>query len=763
MTAPPAPTRAPPLITIGLVNAANAQLLERLLGNDYDSHRGLEGDGNQFENCELIIVDGFSLNHHRDQIKTLRAQTNHPFLPVLLVTDNRAGPNSRITAELGDTVDDILRIPTSRAELLARIDNLLRLGRLSREQEASRKQLSSVVNALSTLNACDSIVVRAQSEDELLQTLCQTIIDEEGYRLAWIGFVHQDKGCPVRIRASAGPATGFVEALESSWRKNSANQSSVLRTIRSGTTAVIHDIAMEPASAARDHALTHGLGAAITLSLKPTTGPTGCLTIYSATPRPFSVEERQLLSRLADNLVFGINTLRMRQEREAQATEIHSLAYTDALTGLPNRRHLLDFLDKALSRNQTEETQAAVLFIDMDGFKLINDALGHDVGDEVIIQIGQRLQTSVRDSDLVVRQGGDEFIVVMLNEPRRGEVDDGETFLENVHILVERIITHLNEPLTAGGHSHRLGASVGISLCPDHGHHAATLIENADKAMFAAKERKDNRGHLFSEDITEKRHRRLSMEARLRQALEHQKFTLHYQPIFELASLRIVSTEALIRWPQEDGELLMPGSFMPLMEETGLIRPLGDWVLETAARQLQAWQDQGMPLWMAINLSLNQLYPHGDTEALAKRVKPFVHPSHIHLEVTENALMREPQVIEGLLTELNGHGFRLAIDDFGTGYSSLSRLQHLPIHTLKIDRSFVNEICHTHTKGAVLAPIIQKMATSLSLETIAEGIETDQQRKHLQDLGVQWGQGFWFSKAIPAEEFQSLYKPQQDR
>jgi diguanylate cyclase (GGDEF)-like protein len=577
-----------------------------------------------------------------------------------------------------------------------------------------------VVSALHTLNACDAIVVRSRTEQALIQDLCRTIVDEEGYRLSWIGFASDRQHQDMNIQAWAGDATDFIPELEAAWAASPSLQGSVAATLRSGKTQIITDIArgMAP-SRARDSALKHGLKAAITLPLLPETGPSGCLAIYSDTVDQFGEEERQLLTRLSDNLVFGINALRAHQERDQHASKIHDMAFSDALTGLPNRRHLVNHLDGVLNNPGDRQSSGAVMFIDLDGFKLINDALGHESGDQVLRQIAHRLQNTVRDGDLVVRHGGDEFLVVMVNDPRQ-ECDDQEArFQEGVHQLAQRIINHIQDPLQLDGHEHHLNASVGISLYPEHGRDANSLIENADKAMYEAKRSGGGRSHLFTADISDRWQRRLSLEARLYAALEQDAFALHYQPIFELKSLQVMAVEALIRWPQEDGSVMMPGSFMPVVEETSLIRPIGDWVLETAARQHHDLWAQGFKLDMSLNLSPRQIGNSVTANHFTNLVLPHTDPARIQLEVTENTLMTEVAKMEILLRELREAGFQLAVDDFGTGYSSLSRLHTLPIQTLKIDRSFVAELDRPDSRTDALVTTMQQLARRGLLGTAA--------------------------------------------
>ena len=764
MTVNRLPTRGPPSITVMLENEANAKLLSKMMEGSFELSPTLPDPDDSLYLTrlpELILIDVASLSREKERIIRLRQLAGAMALPVLLVTDRRSTPRTEVTRELGVSVDDILNVPTTRLELKARIDNLRRLRELSLEQIENQRQLKGVVSSLRTLNACDRVIVRSTSEQELLRSLCQTIIEEDSFNLAWVGFASHEGHKSVAIHACAGPAAAFVPEMTLGLGNDPNYESLALKAIITGRPHSLRDIARDLGpSYIRDRALFHRLASVIALPLITEVEPHGCLTIYSDKPDRFGYEERQLFERLADNLTYGVNTLRLKRERAEQASEIHYLAYTDALTGLPNRRHLIHYLNVLLARNGTQATQCAVLFIDLDGFKLINDALGHEVGDRVLRQIGRRLQNAVRDQDLVARQSGDEFLVVMNDDPRTGESKGTEQVAANARDLADRIIDHLSEPLVAGNYLYRLKASVGISLCPNHGNSGLALIENADKAMYEAKRRGGGQNCLFSPDLSTSRHQRLSLESQLRQALADNEFELHYQPIFELGSCRIVAAEALIRWRQSNGDLVMPGSFMPLAEEIGLIKPIGDWVLDTAARQLRAWHDAGYSLAMAVNVSVNQLYPDADAEHFAALVRPHVDPLWVHLEVTENALMRDPKAIEALLADLNRKGFQLAIDDFGTGYSSLNRLQHLPIQSLKIDRSFISELGTDNQKGASLVPIIQQMADQLNLLTIAEGIETDEQRQLLLKTATpaSWGQGFWFSKGVPPVEMEALLR-----
>ncbi len=736
--------KAVPVVAIAVATSANARLLEGVLGEHYRLVFTLECHPEQ--PADLIIVDAVSLRRHRAVIAKLRQRSEPMILPALLVYDPRSGPSGGLNGELGTTVDDILRIPVSRHELVARIDNLLRLRDLSREQEQARTRLADMVSAMQVLNACDQVMVRVRNEVELLQAMCQKIVEVEDYKLAWIGFSEACNPEKTIIRAVAGTASEHAAELAADWK---LGEIQVVDNLK-------NDIKARPA---HQLAASKGLESAIVLPLETTLKGHGFIAIYSDRPGYFSREEVRPLERLAVNLGHALNSLHLQHEQEKQSAEIHQLAYTDALTGLPNRRYLVNYLQDMLIRAETVAvTSAAVLFVDLDGFKLINDALGHDAGDTVLIEVSKRLQHAVRETDLVIRQGGDEFLVVMLDAPRQKPPltpEDPEGFIQLARNLAERIIQHLSEPFTIAGQEHHLSASIGISLCPDHGDDASTVIQAADTAMYSAKKIGGGQSHLYSTEIFEERQQRLSLEARLRNAISNDHLELHYQPVFDMKTRQTIGAEALIRWPQADGTMIMPGTFIPVAEESGLIVPLGDWVLEAAARQLQTWHAEGHKLHMAVNLSIQQLYPDGDAEQIASLVRPYVDPAWITLEITESVLMIKPAQMEGLLNRLHEQGFQIAIDDFGTGFSSLSRLQHLPLQTLKIDRSFVNEL-NPGGKGAGMISIIQQMASSFGLHTVAEGIETEDQYNHLRAAGVELGQGYWFSRPVPESAIRRL-------
>lgn len=738
-------------IAYQLSNPGNIRILSRVLGGDYRLQHGLadEGDGSA-PSFDIVIMDPGAFERAQPLLHTLRRRAAPAVLPVLLLVSGDQVPAARIRRALGGDVDDVLRIPTTEAELAARIENLLRLREVSRLQQDTSRELRKVVRALGTLNTCDEILVRAREEHDLLERICQAIVETEGYRLAWVGFALDRPDRPVEIRAAAGPARAYIEGLHVQW-----HEGVVADAMYSGETQVVSDIGRDPMVAIpRERARRFGLSSAIMLPLPLEFGPSGCLAIYSDQTNYFDQEPRQLLERLARNLAFGLNALRVYQESERQASEIRSLAYSDALTGLPNRADFTQRLAERLGRQGREGRAGAVLFIDLDLFKMINDALGYQVGDRVLRWVGWRLQALVRDYDLVARLGGDEFVIALFDMPRNGVPATEEAFRDTVLERAGHILQQLREPIVIDEHEHRIGASIGISLFPAHGRDAELLVERADIAMYEAKKRRGEHVCLFSEEILERLQRRVAMEGRLYQAITQEGLILHYQPVFRLDTLEVVAVEALVRWPQADDTLLPPSEFLPVAEETGMINQLGEWVLASAARQLGEWHRRGHALKMMVNLSLRQIHAGSEVERFARIVGEHVDPSWIELEVTEGILMSDPPVVEAKLASLHAAGFRLAIDDFGTGYSSLSRLKDLPFQTLKIDRMFVDGIGQAG-KGENVAQTILDLAHNLSLSAVAEGIETEAQRRRLLEWGCDYGQGFWFSQPLAAADVEA--------
>jgi diguanylate cyclase (GGDEF)-like protein/PAS domain S-box-containing protein len=429
------------------------------------------------------------------------------------------------------------------------------------------------------------------------------------------------------------------------------------------------------------------------------------------------------------------------QRKQAEEELIH-LATHDSLTGLPNRNLLQDRLRQALAAAERSDRQVGVMFLDLDRFKLINDSLGHEIGDRFLNQIAKSLTHTVRNGDTVARLGGDEFVVMLPELTRQ----------EDLLPVVQKILALLAQPLSIAGHELTTGGSIGICLYPRDGKDVSSLLKNADTAMYRAKAKGGQNFQFYTSKMNDRAIERLEMEGELRRALKRREFVLHYQPQVDLASGRTTGVEALLRWQRNDGRMVAPDNFIPLAEETGLIVPIGEWVLQTACRQNRAWQEAGLPpVKMAVNLSARQFHQENLESTVASALAiSDLDPRWLELEVTETAIMHDPEEAAATLNKFKEMGVSLAVDDFGTGYSSLNYLKRFPLNRLKIDRAFVSEIDTNQDDGAIATAVIA-LGHSLRLEVTAEGVETAPQLEFLRRNGCDQIQGYYFSRPLTAE------------
>jgi diguanylate cyclase (GGDEF)-like protein len=445
-----------------------------------------------------------------------------------------------------------------------------------------------------------------------------------------------------------------------------------------------------------------------------------------------------------------------RKRVEAEARE--KLAYAalhDSLTGLANRASFLEHLELGLKRAHRTAKGVGVLFIDLDNFKLVNDSFGHGAGDELLKAVGSRLRGAVRGMDVVARQGGDEFLILL------SDLEDGSAS-EATEAVATKVGAILSDPFLVDGIEIYVSASVGISLYPADGDDAETLLKHADVAMYSVKDagrdgyaRYTRRGNTALEQI--------STAGRLRKSIESGRgLVLHYQPLMKLETAEVVGVEALVRWQDGDRGLVPPDEFVPLAEQVGLIGSLSDWVVAEACRQASAWQKQGMDFYVSINVPPSYCQPTGMAHLAAAANAAGIELEKLMIEVTESALAPDKRAnLEDTLADMREQGLRLAIDDFGTGYSSLGRLNQTWVNMLKIDRSFVMKVGESDHARNLVASVVQ-LAQTLGLEPLAEGVETEEQRSFLVEQGCRYGQGFLFSRPLPTDQIQPFYDASND-
>ena len=436
-------------------------------------------------------------------------------------------------------------------------------------------------------------------------------------------------------------------------------------------------------------------------------------------------------------------------ERKKSEESVRHMAYHDPLTHLPNRRLLIDRLNQVLAREQRQKKLAAILFLDLDRFKFINDTIGHVKADKVLKDVAKRLNDCVRKSDTVARHGGDEFIILVQDLNK----------VEYVTKVIEKIFSAFKAPFNIEGQKFFLTVSMGASIYPNDGDDAETLIKNADIAMFKAKDEGRNTCRLFTSSLNKSAIERVKLENKLRNALEKREFLLHYQPQVNANTGELIGVEALLRWQDPEEGLIPPGKFIPLAEDTGLIVPIGEWVLRTACAQNKLWQDEGLKQTkMSVNVSIRQFMQKDLVDTVKRILKETgLDPKYLELELTESIIMGNVESNIEMLHELKTMGVRLSIDDFGTGYSSLEYLKKMPIDMLKIDQSFVRDISVDQDDVAIATAIIQ-VALSLKMEVIAEGVETVEHFSILSALECDLIQGYLVSRPLPSEKIEEFLK-----
>jgi diguanylate cyclase (GGDEF)-like protein len=440
----------------------------------------------------------------------------------------------------------------------------------------------------------------------------------------------------------------------------------------------------------------------------------------------------------------------VNEQKKAEKKMFH-MAYHDALTNLPNRLQFYERLKELLDRPHHIH-KTAILFMDLDRFKVINDTLGHHVGDLLLKYISKQLIELIQPGDMIARFGGDEYIILLA----------GRDNIEQITAFAELIPKVLSQPFEYYQHKLFTTASIGISLVPDHGEDSETLIKKADTAMYIAKEKGGNTFEIFNPAMDFRSIERLELETALRFALDKREIEVHYQPLIDLQTNQVFGMEALVRWYNPKLGWISPGEFIPLAEETGLIIPIGNYVFKEACRQTKQWMDLGLPaLTVSVNISVNQFHqPDFLKFVTATLEETGIQPKFICLEITENVAMKNIAYMLETMNQLKEIGIKISIDDFGTGYSSLNYLKRFRVHTLKIDQSFIKDITEDGDNAAIVTALIA-MSQRLKIKSLAEGVETIEQLKFLRDQGCDEIQGFIYSKALPSEAFEQLILEQR--
>lgn len=443
--------------------------------------------------------------------------------------------------------------------------------------------------------------------------------------------------------------------------------------------------------------------------------------------------------------IFAVGAYRVTQRERSHSRELLDQARRDALTGLPNRPAIDEIVRQAIKLAHLQRRQLAVLFIDLDRFKNINDAFGHVVGDQLIIAASKAIQAVLRGGDALGRFGGDEFMILLHG-----------CNVASAAAITERLLNAFQIPLDVGSRALQITPSIGIAIYPDHGADIETLTKHADTAMHEAKRKGGSSFAVYANDLGDKVRMRLETEHQLRDAIKNNELRLVYQPIVDMSNGHMVGVEALLRWQTADGKSHPPLEFIGIAEDSGLIIPIGEWVMRTACTQLKLWNEAGHDLWVAVNLSVRQFQdPHLEEKVALALHDSGIDPSQFELEITESAAMHDPEMSVRTLGRLKNMGLRIAIDDFGTGYSSLSYLKRIPADKIKVDKSFVDGI-NIEVDDTAIVRTILALVSSLEKTSLAEGIETQDQFNALRQMGCQFGQGYWMSRPIDAASIDAL-------
>jgi diguanylate cyclase (GGDEF)-like protein/PAS domain S-box-containing protein len=610
------------------------------------------------------------------------------------------------------------------------------------ERKRTEDALKRVNRALRVLSDCNAALVHAETQAGLLDEICRLLVQSGGYRMAWVGFAEHDVGRTVRPVAYHGHHAGYFESTRVSWQDDEFGQGPAGIAIRTGLTQVNVDFATDPrVKPWRAAALARGFASSIAIPLRSASGVFGVLAILSAAADAFDSEEVALLRELADDLAFGIAALRTRIEHKEAEEMVRRLAYFDPLTGLPNRAQLRDRVENAIAAAQQTQRRFALLTANVNRFRELQSGLGIRQADVLLQQIATRLQAAVAGEELLARLAADEFAILV-------PMHDGTA----AGLLAQRIHEAMSTPFEQSGLALDVEVRIGAAVYPEHGSDSDSLLL---RSAIAARDAGSSPSHyvVYSGATDQESPHRLALVGELRRAIQTGQLTLFYQPKIDIRSGRVSGAEALIRWQHPDRGMIAPNEFIHLAEHTGLIKPLTAWVIKTAMQQCVAWQASGLEIAIAVNVSPSNLRePDFLEQIMALKAASGVNPKLMQIELTETTLMEDPVRSHEVLQQLQQLGMSIFVDDFGTGYSSLSYIATLPVHALKIDRSFVLNMMRRQEHRSVVAAAIS-LAHSLGIKVVSEGVETIEQARELDRLECDELQGYLFSRPLPPEEF----------
>jgi diguanylate cyclase (GGDEF)-like protein/PAS domain S-box-containing protein len=657
----------------------------------------------------------------------------------------RAGRATSTITERRKKGGEIIRVALKTTPLLDHQGALvgeITIARDVTEPERVATSLHKANRALRVLSTVNQALIHGESEPALLNLVCKALVDQGGYRMAWVGFAEHDQEQSVRPVAQHGVADGYLDHAAISWADSERGRGPVGTAVRTGTVQVSREIGSDPPMLVwRAAALRLGYASLIALPL--TVGPDtlGALTIYSKETNAFDDAEVTLLKELAADLSFGILTHRSNLERRRAEAKVERLANFDLLTELPNRVQLISQLEEVIEREGSPQDGVALMMLSVDRFSEIQEGVGIAGADELLKKVALRLAGVAEAGHFIARIADDSFAIVI-----------PQADAERAHELAKRIQQAMTDPFELAGVPLDVRTTSGIALFPAHGASADALIRRSDIAVRRARTAGIEYA-LYSGKGETETPQRLILLAELRKAIKDDELLLYYQPKIDVRARAVSAVEALVRWPHLERGMVPPKDFIPQAEQTGLIKPLTDWVLGAAWKQISHWQRLGIEMPIAVNVSPNNLR---DPDLLKQLIALGTHAGGslklLQLEVTESALMEDPEQSHDILSRIRDLGIQIFLDDFGTGYSSLSYIAALPIHALKIDRSFIIRMMqHERHRAVVIAAI--SLAHSLGMKVIAEGVETADQAKAVIELGCDEIQGFFFSKPMPAAEF----------